>query len=97
MLRRLLGLTKSQLENRLEYLQVRCRQLSERNEYLERTTRPNSATRMALMEQRIANLEATLNSVLTTARGDGREATTHEFQMTMRTARAILEDELPDE
>ena len=46
------------------------------------------------MRQRIANLEATLEKVLKTARGDGREATSHEWQMIMRTAQAILEDKL---
>lgn len=46
------------------------------------------------MVARIADLEATLKRVIALARGDGREATTVEYQMTMRAATAILENKL---
>jgi len=46
------------------------------------------------LKSRVDDLEATLARVLKEARSDGREATTHEYQMTMRTAQAILDNKL---
>lgn len=51
-------------------------------------------TQLQRAERRIADLESTLEHVLIEARGDGREATTPEWQLRMRTARAILENRL---
>lgn len=55
---------------------------------------PTGLTQLQRSERRIADLEVTLERVLIEARGDGREATTPEWQLRMRTARAILENRL---
>ena len=46
------------------------------------------------LTSRIEDLEAGLERVLREARGDGREATTPEYQMVMRTGQAILDNKL---
>jgi hypothetical protein len=56
-------------------------------------TRDYSPTIIKL-QKRVASLESVIERLLRVARGDGREASSYEDQMVIRTAAAILEHRL---
>lgn len=79
-------------EARAADLEIRCRQLYDEVQTMTAVSSPDAADQLTRAQARVEALEAALSSVLRAARGDGREATSHEWQATMRTAQAILDE-----